>query len=84
MPFLSTRGISLNFIKLGRIYHQVGDIGWSEFYGGQGAYSSFVRLSKGLQLAQDNNIKIYMVVLVMWLIVIGVLIYLNSLKRALH
>ena len=59
-------------------------MGWSEFYGGQGAYSVFVGLSKGLQSAQDNNIKVYMVVLVIWLVVIGVLIYSNSLMRALH
>nr|QFQ01305.1 NADH dehydrogenase subunit 5 [Plesionika sindoi] len=68
MPFLSTRGVSNNFLLMGASYHQTGDGGWSEFYGGQGAYSTFSSASKYLQVAQDNNVKIYMVVLVMWLV----------------
>nr|YP_010546131.1 NADH dehydrogenase subunit 5 [Plesionika edwardsii]UYG50021.1 NADH dehydrogenase subunit 5 [Plesionika edwardsii] len=68
MPFLSTRGISNNFLSLGASYHQTGDGGWSEFYGGQGAYSMFSMASKYIQVAQDNNVKIYMVVLVFWLV----------------
>lgn len=74
IPFLSTNGISLNFIKLGRKYHQLGDIGWSELYGGQGRNKILIEISKGLQTAQDNNIKTYMVILVLWLIVIGMLV----------
>nr|YP_006883530.1 NADH dehydrogenase subunit 5 [Alvinocaris chelys]AFO37814.1 NADH dehydrogenase subunit 5 [Alvinocaris chelys] len=68
MPFLSTRGVSSLFLKAGGFYHQVGDSGWSEHYGGQGAYSFFMFSSKYLQVAQDNNIKMYMVVFLMWLV----------------
>nr|YP_010926813.1 NADH dehydrogenase subunit 5 [Procletes levicarina]WKF54320.1 NADH dehydrogenase subunit 5 [Procletes levicarina] len=74
MPFISTRGVSGVFLSLGSIYNQAGDSGWSEYYGGQGAYSTFSNISSYLQVIQDNNIKIYMVVLVMWLV--GLLIML--------
>ena len=74
MPFLSTRGISMRFIELGRFYHQVGDIGWSEFYGGQGAYRSFRGILKQVQIAQDNNIKVYIVMIVIWLVLVVTLI----------
>nr|YP_009424535.1 NADH dehydrogenase subunit 5 [Chlorotocus crassicornis]ASU92681.1 NADH dehydrogenase subunit 5 [Chlorotocus crassicornis] len=67
MPFISTRGVSKGFLSLGALYQQVGDAGWSEYYGGQGGYLFFSKSSKYLQVAQDNNVKIYMVVLVMWL-----------------
>nr|YP_010703297.1 NADH dehydrogenase subunit 5 [Heterocarpus sibogae]WCO11500.1 NADH dehydrogenase subunit 5 [Heterocarpus sibogae] len=68
MPFLSTYGVSSSFLLLGASYHQSGDSGWSEYYGGQGAYDFFSKVSSYLQVAQDNNVKIYMVVLVMWLV----------------
>nr|WQG15306.1 NADH dehydrogenase subunit 5 [Alvinocarididae sp.] len=73
MPFLSTRGVSDLFLKAGSFYHQVGDSGWSEHYGGQGSYSFFVSSSNYLQVAQDNNIKMYMVVFLMWLMVFVVI-----------
>nr|QFQ01377.1 NADH dehydrogenase subunit 5 [Alvinocaris kexueae] len=73
MPFLSTRGVSNLFLKAGSFYHQVGDSGWSEHYGGQGAYSFFMVSSNYLQVAQDNNVKMYMVVFLMWLMVFVVI-----------
>lgn len=65
MPFLSTEGITKRFLKIGASYQQVGDGGWTEYYGGQGAYSVFSKRSGILQVAQDNNVKIYMLVLVL-------------------
>nr|YP_010242195.1 NADH dehydrogenase subunit 5 [Notostomus gibbosus]QTI83235.1 NADH dehydrogenase subunit 5 [Notostomus gibbosus] len=74
MPFLSTRGVSNLFLKSGGLYQQVGDSGWSEFYGGQGSYSLFVKSSGYLQVAQDNSVKIYMVVFVMWLVALAAIV----------
>nr|YP_010049517.1 NADH dehydrogenase subunit 5 [Mirocaris indica]QPL15852.1 NADH dehydrogenase subunit 5 [Mirocaris indica] len=73
MPFLSTRGVSNLFLKAGSFYHQVGDSGWSEHYGGQGSYNLFMMSSNYLQVAQDNNVKMYMVVFLMWLMVFVVI-----------
>nr|YP_009554115.1 NADH dehydrogenase subunit 5 [Bitias brevis]QBA19626.1 NADH dehydrogenase subunit 5 [Bitias brevis] len=74
MPFLSTRGVSNGVLILGSLYQQTGDGGWSEYYGGQGAYSFFSKTSGYLQIAQDNSVKVYMVVLVMWLVALLIII----------
>nr|YP_010230784.1 NADH dehydrogenase subunit 5 [Oplophorus spinosus]QSV10494.1 NADH dehydrogenase subunit 5 [Oplophorus spinosus] len=74
MPFLSTRGVSNLFLERGSLYHQVGDSGWSEFYGGQGAYSLFISGFSYLQVAQDNSVKVCMVVFVVWLVVLSMIV----------
>ena len=85
MPFLSTEGVTKNFLKIGSFYQQVGDGGWTEYYGGQGAYSVFRKSSGILQVAQDNNVKTYMLVLVLWLVALLIIVYLDSLNlRASH
>lgn len=86
MPFLSTYGASKNFLGRGETYQRVGDIGWSEYYGGQGIYSFIMRRSKILQVFQDNSIKIYILSFLLWVIVlVFVVVYLYSLyNRALH
>nr|YP_009442878.1 NADH dehydrogenase subunit 5 [Typhlatya miravetensis]SCN12526.1 NADH dehydrogenase subunit 5 [Typhlatya miravetensis] len=75
MPFLSTYGVSKFFLKVSQFYHQSGDSGWLEYYGAQGAYSSFEVSSKYLQLAQDNSVKVYMVLFVLWLILVSVVLF---------
>nr|YP_010507351.1 NADH dehydrogenase subunit 5 [Amphionides reynaudii]UXG18830.1 NADH dehydrogenase subunit 5 [Amphionides reynaudii] len=67
MPFLSTRGVSNSLLWLGIYYQESIDSGWSEYYGGQGGYNFFLKVSKYMQIAQDNNIKIYMLVTLIWL-----------------
>nr|YP_010402390.1 NADH dehydrogenase subunit 5 [Lysmata boggessi]QVT15581.1 NADH dehydrogenase subunit 5 [Lysmata boggessi] len=68
MPFLSTQSVSLMFLKMGLVYSKSGDSGWFEYYGGQGVYNTIVNMSIKSQMAQDNNIKIYMMLTVMWLL----------------
>nr|BBM67997.1 NADH dehydrogenase subunit 5 [Penaeus semisulcatus] len=70
MPFLSTYGASKNFLSSGEVYQKVGDMGWSEYYGGQGIYSFIMTASKNLQVLQDNSMKIYMLSFLLWVIVL--------------
>ncbi|NP_038295.1 NADH dehydrogenase subunit 5 (mitochondrion) [Penaeus monodon] len=70
MPFLSTYMISKKFLEGGSKYQKVGDMGWSEYYGGQGIYTSIMLSSKSLQFLQDNNMKIYMLSFLLWVIVL--------------
>lgn len=80
IPFLSTYAIRKKFLEGGRKYQKVGDIGWSEYYGGQGIYTFIISSSKSLQFFQDNNMKIYILSFLLWVIVlIFMLIYLYSL-----
>nr|YP_009512614.1 NADH dehydrogenase subunit 5 [Gordonella aff. paravillosa ZS-2018]AXJ93185.1 NADH dehydrogenase subunit 5 [Gordonella aff. paravillosa ZS-2018] len=70
MPFLSTYGASKNFLGGGNMYQKIGDSGWSEYYGGQGAYSVIMKSSSGLQVLQDNSMKVYMLSFMLWLIIL--------------
>nr|YP_009406986.1 NADH dehydrogenase subunit 5 [Typhlatya monae]ASA39522.1 NADH dehydrogenase subunit 5 [Typhlatya monae] len=74
MPFLSTYGVSNLLLKISQFYHRTVDSGWLEYYGAQGAYKSFELYSKNLQVAQDNSVKIYMVLFVLWLALVSVLL----------
>nr|UXL88556.2 NADH dehydrogenase subunit 5 [Caridina longshan] len=74
MPFLSTYGVSNSFLKAGLVYTRAGDGGWLECYGAQGGHSSFMKSSFYLQVAQDNSIKIYIVMFVFWLILFGLVL----------
>nr|YP_009407025.1 NADH dehydrogenase subunit 5 [Typhlatya dzilamensis]ASA39574.1 NADH dehydrogenase subunit 5 [Typhlatya dzilamensis] len=75
MPLLSTYGASSFILKLSQRYHSSGDSGWLEYYGAQGAYQGFETCSGFLQLAQDNSVKIYMVMYVLWLVLIGAIYF---------
>ena len=70
IPYLSTRGIREKFLISGELYQKVGDNGWSEYYGGQGVYSVLSKRSYHLQVLQDNNIKLYILRFLLWVIVI--------------
>nr|YP_009130812.1 NADH dehydrogenase subunit 5 [Metapenaeus ensis]AKA27970.1 NADH dehydrogenase subunit 5 [Metapenaeus ensis]QID77071.1 NADH dehydrogenase subunit 5 [Metapenaeus ensis] len=70
MPFLSTYGVSKSFLSSGGKYQSVGDMGWSEYYGGQGIYSAVSKGSSSLQVFQDNSMKVYMLSFLLWLIVL--------------
>nr|YP_009545535.1 NADH dehydrogenase subunit 5 [Penaeus latisulcatus]AYO45613.1 NADH dehydrogenase subunit 5 [Penaeus latisulcatus] len=70
MPYLSTYGASKNFLGGGEVYQKVGDMGWSEYYGGQGIYSFVSSSSKYLQVFQDNSMKVYMLSFLLWVIVL--------------
>ena len=70
IPFLSTNGRGKGFLKLGINYHGVGDIGWSEYYGGQGIYLLIEKESKSLQILQDNSLRVYILSFLFWLVIL--------------
>nr|YP_010713875.1 NADH dehydrogenase subunit 5 [Glyphocrangon regalis]WDD39095.1 NADH dehydrogenase subunit 5 [Glyphocrangon regalis] len=74
MPFLSTYGMNFKVLLTGEKYIQVSDMGWSEFYGGLGSYFLFTKMFKYLQKVQDNNIKAYMMMFFMWLVILLIMI----------
>nr|YP_009926441.1 NADH dehydrogenase subunit 5 [Lysmata amboinensis]QNH68784.1 NADH dehydrogenase subunit 5 [Lysmata amboinensis] len=74
MPFLSTYGVSKEVLKVGVIYSKSGDSGWLEYYGSQGTHRLFMSVSAQLQVAQDNNVKIYMMIVMLWLVALLVVI----------
>nr|ADO60418.1 NADH dehydrogenase subunit 5 [Trechini sp. BMNH 840194] len=70
MPNIST--FSMNFIPLlfsSKLF-KVFDQGWNEYLGGQGLYNSMKSSSLIFQFLQNNNMKIYLVLIILWMIMI--------------
>nr|YP_010254111.1 NADH dehydrogenase subunit 5 [Scaphidium formosanum]QTZ18652.1 NADH dehydrogenase subunit 5 [Scaphidium formosanum] len=68
MPILSTLG--LNFIPLyfGKVYYSVFDQGWSEFLGGQNIFLVVKQNSQFFQVQFNQKIKIFLLLLLIWII----------------
>nr|AVN67738.1 NADH dehydrogenase subunit 5 [Eurycotis opaca] len=74
MPYLSTYGVSKLPLYLGYNCYKVFDSGWSEYFGGQGLYMSFMFSSKINQWWQYNNLKIFLLFFAMWMIIIMIML----------
>nr|YP_009995383.1 NADH dehydrogenase subunit 5 [Ochthebius hasegawai]QNP09799.1 NADH dehydrogenase subunit 5 [Ochthebius hasegawai] len=70
MPFISTYGVNYYPINLGLFYYKNFDQGWYEFLGSQNIYKNLKNKSKFMQLLFNNNLKIYMILLVLWIIML--------------
>ena len=80
IPLIRTWGLSSRVLKIGQIYSHALDTGWFEYYGGQGTYRLFRNLIIRLQRMQDGNIKLYLLVMFIWLVVFLLLGFLGSLN----
>nr|APX39856.1 NADH dehydrogenase subunit 5 [Longitarsus tabidus] len=67
MPLLSTFGTNYYPIFLGNLYMKIYDLGWFEYYGGQNLYYMLKKASF-FQLFSFNYIKIYLLMMIIWLI----------------
>nr|ARH54501.1 NADH dehydrogenase subunit 5 [Micrambe villosus] len=67
MPFISTFIINKPLVNLGGGYLFV-DQSWSEYYGGKGLSLMFYNLSYIFQILFKNHLKIYFLILMMWVI----------------
>nr|YP_010309750.1 NADH dehydrogenase subunit 5 [Gnathium nitidum]UMR54867.1 NADH dehydrogenase subunit 5 [Gnathium nitidum] len=70
MPILSTFGINLYPLVLGKFYLKILDQGWTEFYGSQNIYSKLLLSSKSMQFLFMNNIKLFFLLMIVMLIFI--------------
>nr|YP_009045986.1 NADH dehydrogenase subunit 5 [Engaeus quadrimanus]CDR98482.1 NADH dehydrogenase subunit 5 [Engaeus quadrimanus] len=70
MPLLSTLKLSLWSIHSGQYLFRLGDKGWLEYYGSQGAFTSFMSGSFFMQFIQNNMVVIFMKGLFFWLVII--------------
>nr|YP_010895100.1 NADH dehydrogenase subunit 5 [Dorylomorpha alaskensis]WJW73626.1 NADH dehydrogenase subunit 5 [Dorylomorpha alaskensis] len=69
MPYISTYGIMKSSFMLGFNYIKLFDQGWSEFIGSQNLYSNLVLYSKNNNVLQNNNMKIYLLTFVLWVMI---------------
>lgn len=68
IPVLSTYGVVRISLSCGGGVIKSFDQGWSEFFGGQKLYSILVNFSKVSQVVQNNGLKIYLLIFILWLI----------------
>nr|YP_009725351.1 NADH dehydrogenase subunit 5 [Monolepta occifluvis]QBX88865.1 NADH dehydrogenase subunit 5 [Monolepta occifluvis] len=67
MPVLSTLGVNFYPIYFSSIYSKLFDQGWLEYYGGLNLTKSLKKITM-LQILSLNHIKIYLMLLVFWLV----------------
>lgn len=81
LPNISTYTINYTPLVLRfRIYKNF-DQGWNEYFGAQGLYNNLKNNSIIIQFIHMNNIKIYLIMMTIWLIILFlfILIYFHSL-----
>nr|YP_009503491.1 NADH dehydrogenase subunit 5 [Soliperla sp. ZTC-2018]AXB38837.1 NADH dehydrogenase subunit 5 [Soliperla sp. ZTC-2018] len=66
MPFISTYGVSAGPLRLGNYVSKSFDQGWSERMGAQGLYKIFCSSSSLNQVWQNNDLKTYLVIFMIW------------------
>nr|AOY39156.1 NADH dehydrogenase subunit 5 [Meropathus sp. BMNH 675618] len=70
MPFISTYGVNYYPIYFGnKIYMNI-DQGWSEYFGSQNIYNTIKNSSFYLQFLFNNNLKIYLIILIIWIMIL--------------
>nr|YP_010975290.1 NADH dehydrogenase subunit 5 [Aneogmena fischeri]WNX92424.1 NADH dehydrogenase subunit 5 [Aneogmena fischeri] len=73
MPYISTYGIINKLLMIGKMMSMSFDQGWSEYFGGQKLYFLLMKNSQLNQILQNNNLKIYMMSFVFWMMIIYLL-----------
>lgn len=82
IPHISTYGIVNYPLIIGKLAVKSFDQGWSEYFGGQQLYYNLIKNSQFNQLLQNNNLKIYLLSFIFWVIILYmyiIYIYSNSL-----
>ncbi|YP_009058470.1 NADH dehydrogenase subunit 5 (mitochondrion) [Musca domestica] len=70
MPYISTYGIINYPLILGKMSIKSFDQGWSEYFGGQQLYYNLVKNSQLNQMLQNNNLKIYLLSFIFWIVIL--------------
>nr|UYA97098.1 NADH dehydrogenase subunit 5 [Furcilarnaca wufengensis] len=70
MPSLSTYGVNYHFLSVGELIYSIFDQGWSEEFGGQTIYLMSVDYSLMNQVYQNNELKVYLISFVVWVIIL--------------
>nr|YP_010988642.1 NADH dehydrogenase subunit 5 [Paranaspides lacustris]WOR80934.1 NADH dehydrogenase subunit 5 [Paranaspides lacustris] len=74
MPLLSSWWVNNGILKVAKNFQKGGDYGWFEHYGGQGVFNWVINKSGLVQVLQDNSLKVYMLMFLVWLVWFMVLV----------
>nr|WRO44595.1 NADH dehydrogenase subunit 5 [Hypoderma pantholopsum] len=70
MPYISTYGVINYYLIFGKMIMKSFDSGWSEYFGGQRLYLSLVSSSKLNQVMQNNNLSVYLMTFIIWVLML--------------
>nr|WIL79868.1 NADH dehydrogenase subunit 5 [Clerus dealbatus] len=70
LPILSTFNVNYYPIYYSKYYYKMIDQGWSEYLGSQNIYVKMTKMSQWMQFLFFNNLKIYFLMMVLWLILL--------------
>nr|YP_009945246.1 NADH dehydrogenase subunit 5 [Leptopeza flavipes]QOE17371.1 NADH dehydrogenase subunit 5 [Leptopeza flavipes] len=70
MPYLSTYGIIFYPLNVGVLVMKSFDQGWSEYFGAQKLYQNLTMYSQLNQVIQNNNLKIYLLTFIFWIMIL--------------
>nr|QWZ46304.1 NADH dehydrogenase subunit 5 [Philolithus sp. JR53] len=73
MPLISTYGVNYYPIMMGSFLYKNLDQGWLEYFGAQKIYISISNNSKIMQIIFSNNIKLFFILFIMWMIMLFML-----------
>nr|QLY90299.1 NADH dehydrogenase subunit 5 [Simulium angustipes]QWT71650.1 NADH dehydrogenase subunit 5 [Simuliidae sp. Cyprus 2] len=70
MPMISTLGVIKLPLNIGFKTLKSFDQGWSEMLGGQMIYNTIKNSSSFIQVLQNNNLKIYLMTFILWVVIL--------------
>nr|YP_010470884.1 NADH dehydrogenase subunit 5 [Cteniopinus ruber]UVF38385.1 NADH dehydrogenase subunit 5 [Cteniopinus ruber] len=70
MPIISTFGVNYYPTVGGSVFYKVLDQGWAEYFGAQKIYNLLFMNSSGFQVLMFNSIKIFFILMLMWILMI--------------
>nr|YP_010988556.1 NADH dehydrogenase subunit 5 [Medeopteryx isaanensis]WOR80700.1 NADH dehydrogenase subunit 5 [Medeopteryx isaanensis] len=70
MPVLSTYFVNFYFLKFSDFYYKNVDLGWFEYFGSQNLYQNIKYNSNFFQLLFNNNLKIYFIFLIIFILLL--------------
>nr|ANJ70287.1 NADH dehydrogenase subunit 5 [Acilius sulcatus] len=78
LPNISTFYMNYTPLMLSYNLYKNFDQGWNEYLGGQGIYMNLSKSSMFFQFIQNNNMKIYFLLMVLWLVIIFMMMFIYS------
>nr|ARH54280.1 NADH dehydrogenase subunit 5 [Curculionidae sp. 2 AH-2016] len=72
LPILSTMGLNMNVLLMGKIYSKNFDSGWMEYYGSKNIFYCSKNLAKILQILSLNHLKVYLFLMFIFILILTI------------
>nr|YP_010946772.1 NADH dehydrogenase subunit 5 [Pseudoglomeris montshadskii]WGO57529.1 NADH dehydrogenase subunit 5 [Pseudoglomeris montshadskii] len=76
LPYFSSYGMSLNSLMMGYFMSTSFEMGWNEYFGGQGMYKFLFSMGEFNQWLQFNNLSMFLMIMILWIIMLVLMMFL--------